>query len=106
MQLDKEDIVIEENNELLATEITKYILKLENTDVSYNLFLLLFVNVLFDRICGNEKNTLLQESCFDLLDNFQIKNNNILCEFKEISKIPNAILNIRSKELLSDYLNR
>ena len=106
LQLDKEDIVIEENNELFATEITKYILKLENTDVSYNLFLLLFVNVLFDRICGNEKNTLLQESCFDLLDNFQIKNNNILREFKEISKIPNSILNVRGKELLSDYLNR
>lgn len=106
LQLDKADIVIEENNELLATEITKYILKLENTDVSYNLFLLLFVNVLFDRICGNEKNTLLQESCFDLLDKFQIKNNNILGEFKEISKIPNSVLNIRSKELLSDYLNR
>ena len=108
LQLDKSELVIENDYDLKETEITKYILSLNSDiDVSYNLFFLLFINVLFDRICGNGKNSLQEEACFNLLDNFkQIKNTNLLREFEEIPKIPKSILNTRNKELLSVYLNR
>lgn len=106
-QLNKTDIINENGTTITHTEITKYILSLRSNDyVSYNLFIILFINVLFNKICENDDNSFAEEICFNLLDDFQIQKINLLSEFKEISKIPRYILSTKNKELLSEYLNR
>lgn len=106
LQLDKSDMVIAHEDILLGTETTNYILNLNCTDVSYNVFHLLYINNLLKNVCGDEKNDYLLELCFDLLDKTKIRSLNLLSEFKEIANIPTSIMSARNKERLSIYLNR